>query len=320
MTTILAEQQSVRMDINELEDNLFLEFKVIVEDVSREINEKIVSQIVTTPLDLTLEKYEKQIPALTQSVDTIRTISSYFEKTKVELYNNLNKTISEISTTVIEETVLSRLEEVYGRYQKQLPLIDRGTSSLNALIENIKQTEREIAANVSGIVAEVSRDVLDNEVVNKFAKLLQDYTEQLPEMEKASVELKLMVEQVEEARENIYKHINETYTIIFNKITNVIQDRLNELYLQYKEQVAEIGKLNFELKNSVEQINHNQMGMVEVADMQMKKIGALQKEVDDLKEQTRLLNKKLDEDSEKQSKMMYFVYGITALSFFGLFI
>jgi hypothetical protein len=50
--------------------------------LAKEINEKIVSAIVTTPLDATLEKYEAQIPKLTDSVEHIKNVSSFMEKTK----------------------------------------------------------------------------------------------------------------------------------------------------------------------------------------------------------------------------------------------
>ncbi|BCC16606.1 MULTISPECIES: hypothetical protein [Bacillus cereus group] len=313
-------EQNLSNSIDELEDNIFLEFKSIVEDVSKEINEKIVSAIVTTPLDATLEKYEAQIPKLTDSVEHIKNVSSFMEKTKKELYKNIDKAIGEISYKIIEDSVLVKLDEVYKKYEVQIPIIDESTQNLYSLIKSIKKAEQEITGNVQKIVAEVSQEVLEKEVVYKFTKLYEDYMKQLPHMEKTSKELTLLVEQVNEARTNIYNNINNVFKAMSSTITNSIKERLDILYEKYEVQVRQLEKGNKELYKVVHQLSQRNREMLEVTNSQMEQVHNLQKEVEFLKEQTVSLNKKLDENAEKQQKMLYGIYVMIAFTFIGVFL
>ncbi|WP_271399269.1 hypothetical protein [Salinicoccus roseus] len=138
-------------DIDEAEENLYMEFENIVQHLSEEITEKVMASIVSTPLDEVYNKYETQLLHIKSSTENINKVSIQFEESKKDLFENMSRIISEVSNEVIEDTLLMKLETVKNEYERQLPLLNENSVRLQHLNEKLEVIFEKYNKNVEDL-------------------------------------------------------------------------------------------------------------------------------------------------------------------------
>ncbi|RLQ94825.1 hypothetical protein [Falsibacillus albus] len=242
-------------DIDEMEENLFIEFQNIVHQLSHEITDNVMAKVVSTPLDEIYKKYESHFPKLEVSTNKIHEVSEQLQETKKDLYDNISNIISEVSNKAIRETVFTRLETIKEGYENQLPLIDKNSTKLSGLISEIENVKNDLYKSTNSIISEVSSEVLKQDVLLKFDELFKQHEIQLPKIKETSNQIDELLIKIEEARKHLYTNITNVYNMMSNRMIDTVNEKLNTIYVSYSTKVEEIERENKILKTTIDDLN-----------------------------------------------------------------
>ncbi|REJ10347.1 hypothetical protein [Halobacillus trueperi] len=300
----LKENELSVNDLEDIEENLYQEFQDIVEDVSHEITNRVMSSIITTPLDEVFHKYEAQLPILEKSTGDISRVSDQMITTKNDLYENISKLITEVSHQTLEETVFVKLESIKASYEKQLPLIDENSKGLRSLIEEIREVKSELYDHTSLIIKDVSHTVLKEEVLQKFDELYNQHEIQLPKIKTTSDQMEQLIIEIENTRQKLYTNINNVYNAMSNRIIETVNEKLTDIHGKYHERVKELDHQHAKLKEVSSDLTDTKEAFMNDISEYKSGLDAMRKDIEFLQKNSNLLTKSLKEKVDVQNKII----------------
>jgi uncharacterized protein YdbL (DUF1318 family) len=303
-------------DIDEFEDNLYIEFQNIVQDLSQEITNNVMDSIVSTPLEEIYKKYEQHLPKIVSSAEKVHQVSEQMKETKKDLYENISKIITEVSTRTIEETIFTKLETIKQGYETQLPLIDQNSEELKNLIKEISNARKELYKNTKSIISEVSSEVLKNEVLSKFDELFKQHEIQLPKIKDTSDRMDQLVIEIEETRKKLYSNISNVYNAMSNKITDTVNEKLTAIYQKYGKRVDELDQKHKSLQEVNADLLRTKDELMETINNYKSEIITIKKDIEAQQKNSNNLAQDLKEKVELQNKLLIGVGIVAVISIF----
>lgn len=301
---VTKKEEVIYLDMEELEGNMYEEFKEIVEEVSTSINEKILSSKVFNPLDETLKKYEYQLLKVTGSIDKVEQVSKHLDATKAGLSKSIEKTIKTVSKQIIEDVILMKVEEVVKKYEIESKSIAYQSNILKNILFDMTKIEQEIIPAVSEALESKMEKILEEKVLYKFEELYEKSFKQLSSLLSNNKEAEKLLKNMETTRKDIHKDIHKSYEEISFKITEYISTELTGLYNNYSEQITVFESRNQDLQNTVRHLNKVIEETEERHEAHLRKFEETKEKIEKLEKQNNLTEQKIAKTARMQTILL----------------
>jgi chromosome segregation ATPase len=166
-----------------IEKNVYQEFEELLHDMTQDITNQILLEVVDSPLSELLKKYEKQIPKVSKNNQELQKLIEAINAAKLELTNSIPLAAQEMSKVVIEQHVVSKLREQFGQFDQHLAAMGTQSEDIHKSISNLKATERHLTDKLEHLTAEVATRVLKETILADFNDLYRQYHQIMPSLE-----------------------------------------------------------------------------------------------------------------------------------------
>lgn len=297
-------EELVYFEMEELEGNMYDEFKEIVEEVSTVINQKILSSQVFKPLEETLKRYESQLPKVKDSIERAESVNKYLEATKANLSKDIASTIKIVSNQVIKDVVLLKLEEVIKKYEIQTINITKQSSNLEDVVIKMRKIENSMISTVNKAIENQLEETLEKKVLNKFDVIHSKFSKHLSSLTSSNKEAEDLLKNLETTRKNIHRDITKSYEEISQRINEYLSMELTGLYDKFGEQIAILESNNQDFQNTTKILNKTAEDLQEKHEILVGKFNEADLKIETLKQQAKLSEGKMEANARKQLSLL----------------
>lgn len=298
------EEELIYFEMEEIEGNMYEEFKGIVEEVSTTINQKILSSQVFKPLEETLKRYESQLPKIKNSIERAESVNKYLELTKANLSKEIASTIKIVSNQVIKDVVLLKLEEVLKKYETQTVNITKQSSGLKDVVTEMKKIENLIITTVNNAIEKQIKEILEEKILKRFDLIQNEFSKHLSFLDLSNKETEGLLGNLEITRKNIHKDTIKSYEEISRSLNEYLSIELTGLYDKFGEQIAVIESNNQEFQNTITFLNKTVENLQEKHELLVEKFSEVDLKIEALKRQNSLAEQKMEASVRKQFSLL----------------
>ncbi|MED2972883.1 hypothetical protein P4361_11690 [Fictibacillus sp. B-59209] len=238
-------------DIVQQEKNVYSELELLLNELTKDVVNEVIKQVVSSPFSQLYKKYDEQIPLLVKQNDELRNLTNQLNLTSKNLYDDMYELVGDVSREVIEHNVINKLKSLYDSHEKQILTLGENANKLDNYVSELIETEKFITNQVKQITGDVGENLLKNHIMLQFEQLFNNYKVLLPNLKNSQELLSNTIVEFSNAEETFQKWLQEMALKMVDQVTQIINLKLNGIKNQIEAQVSSLEEKLIEINDFI---------------------------------------------------------------------